>query len=204
MSELQKLFLQHVAQTSDAPPMLEIEDSRGIYLFDKNGKRYIDIIAGISVSSLGHKHPKVVEAVKKQVEKFMHTQVYGEFVMSPQVRLAKLLSDNLPEKLDSVYFVNSGSEAVEGAMKLAKRFTGRVEIIAAKEAYHGCTHGSASLMNPTIYTQAYFPQLPGIQHIEFNSEADLTTITERTACVIVEPIQGAAGVRVPTNDYLKN
>lgn len=203
MSQLQNLFLQHVAQTSDAPPMLQIEDSEGIYLYDKDGKQYIDLIAGISVSSLGHKHPRIVEAVQSQAGQYMHTQVYGEFVMSPQVRLAKLLSDNLPEKLDSVYFVNSGSEAVEGAMKLAKRFTGRVEIIAAKKAYHGCTHGSASLMNPTTYTQAYFPQLPGIRHIEFNVEADMEKITTQTACVIVEPIQGAAGVRLSENDYLK-
>ncbi len=203
MSQLQDLFLRHVAQTSDAPPMLEIEDSEGIYLYDKKGKRYIDLVSGIAVSSLGHKHPNVVAAVKNQVDKYMHTQVYGEFVMSPQVQLAKLLSDNLPEKLNSVYFVNSGSEAVEGAMKLAKRYTGRYEIIAAKNAYHGCTHGSASLMNPTIYTQAFFPQLPGIRHIEFNREQDLEKITGKTACVIVETVQGASGVRKPVDDYLK-
>lgn len=203
MTPLRQLFLRHVAQTSDDPLALEIDHAKGVYLFDKNGKSYLDLISGIGVSGLGHCHPKVVEAIQKQSEKYLHTLVYGEYVLAPQVQLAKLLTDNLPEKLDSVYYVNSGSEATEGAMKLAKRFTGRSEIIAAKNAYHGSTQGAASLMNPTTFTQSFYPLLPDIQHIEFNLDADLEKISKKTACVIVETIQGEWGVRKPENDYLK-
>ncbi len=198
-----QLFLQHLAQTSDAPLMLEIESAEGMYLRSPDGKEYLDLIAGIGVSCLGHRHPKVVAAAKDQLDRYLHTLVYGEFVLSPQVRLAKLLSDLLPDPLDSVYFVNSGSEATEGAMKLAKRHTGRPEIVACKQAYHGSTQGSASLMWPKDFTRPYHPLLPGIRHIEYNCEYCLQQITEKTACVIVETVQAEWGVRKPWNDYLK-
>lgn len=203
MVSKRQLFLNHLAQTTDAPLMLEVERGDGIYLFDPEGKKYIDLISGIGVSSLGHLHPEVVEAVQKQSQKYMHTLVYGEFVMSPQVELAALISENLPDSLETVYFVNSGSEATEGAMKLAKRFTGRPEIISARKAYHGSTQGAASLMYPTDFTQAFHPLLPGINHIEFNDENDLEKITSKTACVIVETVQAECGIQTPKNDYLK-
>jgi acetylornithine/succinyldiaminopimelate/putrescine aminotransferase len=183
--------------------MLEIARAEGVYLYDPKGKAYLDLISGIGVSALGHGHPAVVEAVKRQAEQYMHTLVYGEFVLSPQVELAQLLANQLPNSLNSVYFVNSGSEATEGAMKLAKRFSGRYEIIAAKKAYHGSTQGAASLMNPTEFTQAFHPLLPGINHIEFNCETCLQKINEKTAAVIVETVQGEWGVRPPVDDYLK-
>ncbi len=203
MSTLRQRFLQHIAQTSDIPMMLEIERAEGSFLFDRSGKKYLDLIAGISVSVLGHRHPAVVEAVKTQADHYLHTLVYGEYVLSPQVQLAELLARHLPAPLDSVYFVNSGSEATEGAMKLAKRFTGRAEIIACREAYHGSTQGAASLMSPKFFTQAFHPLLPGIRHIDFNSENDLEKITCHTACVILETVQAEAGVRLPQHDFLK-
>lgn len=200
---VRQLFLRHVAQTSDAPLMLEIDRAEGVYLYDIDGKAYLDLISGIGVSALGHGHPNVVEAVKQQAEQYMHTLVYGEFVLSPQVELAQLLANQLPDSLDSIYLVNSGSEATEGAMKLAKRFSGRYEIIAAKKAYHGSTQGAASLMNPTEFTQAFHPLLPGVKHIEFNCETCLEKISDKTAAVIVETVQGEWGVRPPINDYLR-
>jgi acetylornithine/succinyldiaminopimelate/putrescine aminotransferase len=203
MPTLRQQFLQHVAQTSDIPMLLEIERAAGSFLYERTGKRYLDLIAGISVSVLGHGHPAVVEAVKQQAERYMHTLVYGEYVLSPQVELAALLASLLPDSLNAVYFTNSGSEATEGAMKLAKRYTGRAEIIACREAYHGSTQGAASLMWPTTFTQAYHPLLPGIRHIGFNCEEDLERITIATACVIVETVQAEAGVRLPQDDYLK-
>ncbi len=203
MPSQRQQFLQHVAQTSDIPMLLEIERAEGTFLFDKAGKRYLDLIAGISVSVLGHRHPDVVEAVKSQADRYLHTLVYGEYVLSPQVELASLLAANLPPQLSCVYFTNSGSEATEGAMKLAKRYTGRPEIIACREAYHGSTQGAASLMSPSFFTQGYHPLLPGIRHINFNWEADLEKIGPQTACVIIEPVQAEAGVRLPQNDYLK-
>jgi len=203
MASLRQLFLQHVAQTSPFPMSLEIERAEGMYLYGTAGKSYLDLIAGIGVSCLGHRHPNVTEAVKNQLDKYLHTLVYGEFVLAPQVQLAELLAKNLPEPLDSVYFVNSGSEATEGAMKLAKRYTGRAEIIAAKLAYHGSTQGSASLMSPTTFTQAYYPLLPGIRHIDFNCELCLKRITQKTAAVIVETVQAEWGVRRPWNGFLR-
>ncbi|MBK6947236.1 MAG: aspartate aminotransferase family protein [Haliscomenobacter sp.] len=201
--QLRQLFLQHVAQTSPFPLLMEIERAEGVWLYDREGKAIMDLISGISVSSLGHRHPKVVEAVKAQVDKYMHTLVYGEFVLEPQVQLATLLAQQLPNPLNRVYFVNSGSEATEGAMKLAKRFTGRAEIISCKYAYHGSTQGAASLMWPTDFTQAFHPLLPGIRHIEFNCLADLDRISEKTAAVIVETVQGEWGVRKPEAGYLQ-
>lgn len=203
MSQLRPLFLRHVAQTSDIPILLEIERAEGSFLYDTSGKPYLDLIAGISVSVLGHRHPVVVDAVKEQADKYLHTLVYGEYILSPQVQLAKMLADHLPPSLDSVYFVNSGSEATEGAMKLAKRYTRRAEIIACREAYHGSTQGAASLMSPKFFTRAFHPLLPGIRHIDFNCESDLEKITAKTACVILETVQAEAGVRLPKGDFLK-
>ncbi len=199
-----QLFLQHLAQTSDAPLALEIERAEGMYLYDVQGKSYLDLIAGIGVSSLGHRHPNVIEAVKNQLDKYLHTMVYGEFILTPQVQLAQLLSAHLPAPLDSVYLVNSGTEATEGAMKLAKRYTNRPEIIACRKSYHGSTQGAASLMSPKDFTQAYHPLLPGIRHIEYNCDWCLQQITERTAAVIVETVQAEWGIRVPHPSYLKN
>lgn len=204
MPTKRQIFLQHIAQTSDAPLMLEIERGEGVFLFDPSNKKYLDLISGISVSSLGHCHPKVVEAVKSQAEKYLHTMVYGEYLLSPQTKLAKLLTEQLPTQLNTVYFVNSGSEATEGAMKLAKRYTNRPEIISCYDAYHGSTQGSASLMSDSFFTQPFHPLLPGIRHIHFNNVDDLKKINTQTACVIVETVKAESGVTVPINNYLKH
>jgi len=198
-----QLFLQHVAQTTRMPLMLEIERAEGIYVYTTDGKRYMDLNSGICVSSLGHCHPAVVRAVQGQSAQYMHTMVYGEHVQTPQVALAKLLTDNLPAALNSVYLVNSGSEAVEGAIKLAKRHTGRYEIVAARNAYHGSTQGAESLRSDSALTSAYRPLVPGIRHINYNILDDLQTITQKTAAVILEPVQAEAGVILPDTGYLK-
>ncbi|KAA3633309.1 MAG: aspartate aminotransferase family protein [Bacteroidetes bacterium] len=203
MASLRQLFLQHIAPTSPFSLKLEIERSEGMYLYSPSGQRWMDLISGMGVSNLGHCHPKVVEAIKSQTEKYLHTMVYGEHIQAPQVHLAKLLCDHLPNNLNSVYFVNSGSEAVEGAMKLAKKVTGKMEIISAKYAYHGSSHGSASLMWPTDLTQSYHPLVPGVSHITYNDKKDLEKITEKTAGVIVETVQSESGVNPPKNDYLR-
>lgn len=195
MPTLRQLFLAHVAQTSDFPMGLEIARGKGMFLYDKDDKPYMDMIAGIGVSSLGHCPPRVVEAVKNQAEQYLHTMVYGEFILTPQVKLAQLLANHLPDTLDSVYFVNSGTEAVEGAMKLAKRYTGRYEIIAAKYAYHGSSQGAASLMFPDDFNEPYRPLLPGIKHIDFNEDDAIPQITNQTAAVIIETVQGEWGLR---------
>ena len=187
------LFLKHLAQTSPAPLGLEIKSASGCWLIDKKDKRYLDLIAGIGPSVVGHRHPYVQDAVQKQLDTYWHTLVYGEYVLAPQVKLAKLLADNLPG-LDSVYFVNSGAEATEGAMKLAKRVTGRANFVACTNAYHGSTQGAASLMSPDTFTRVYHPLLPGVRHIGFNEEKDLNKIDERVAAVITEVVQGEAGV----------
>ncbi len=197
-----ELFLRHVAQTSPFPLALEIERAEGVYLYDRAGKAYLDLIAGIGPSVLGHRFPAVQAAVEAQLNRYWHTLVYGEYVLAPQVELAALLTENLPG-LDSVYFVNSGAEATEGAMKLAKRTTGRYEFVACRKAYHGSTQGAASLMSPTDFTQAFRPLLPGIRHIHFNNFEDLSRISERTAAVIVETVQGEAGVILPDPAWLK-
>jgi acetylornithine/succinyldiaminopimelate/putrescine aminotransferase len=202
MLSQRQLFLNHVAQTSETPLALEIEKAEGVYLFDTSGKKYIDLIAGISVSNVGHRHPNVVAAIKSQLDKYMHLMVYGEYIQSPQVNLAKALSDVLPENLSAVYFVNSGSEAIEGAMKLAKRYTGRSEIISFKNAYHGSTHGSLSIMGSEEFKNAYRPLLPDTRQIEYNNLDQLKEITSKTACVVVETIQGEAGAIVPQNNFL--
>jgi acetylornithine/succinyldiaminopimelate/putrescine aminotransferase len=198
-----QLFLMHQAQTSLFPLMLEIERAEGVYLFDVNGKQYLDLISGISVSSLGHGNEHVKNAIKQQLDKYMHLMVYGEFIQSPQVKLAKKLTDLLPPNLNSVYLVNSGSEATDGALKLAKRVTGRTEIIACKNAYHGSGHAALSLNSHEYFKNAFRPLLPDINFIEFNNENSLEKISNKTACVIVETIQGEAGYLPPQNDFLK-
>lgn len=197
-----QLFLAHVAQTSPSPLLLEAEHARGCMLYTNDGKQYLDLISGISVSNLGHGHPKVIAAVKDQVDKYMHLMVYGELVQTPQVKLSQLLTSLLPPALSSVYFTNSGSEAVEGAMKLAKRYTGRSEIIAFEKAYHGSTQGSLSLMGDEFFKQSFRPLLPGIKHLPFNDLLYLEEITTKTACVIIEPIQGEAGCRPFSQEFM--
>lgn len=198
-----QLFLQHVAQTSDAPLALEIVKAAGMYMWDADGKQYLDMIAGISVCNIGHCHPAVVKAIQEQAQTYMHLLVYGEFVQSPQVAYAKYLTDHLPASLNSVYFTNSGSEATEGAMKLAKRHTGRTEIIAFKNSYHGSTQGSLSIIGDEYWRNAYRPLLPDVQHLSHNSMEMIDSITERTACVIAETIQAEAGVLAPDVTWLQ-
>ncbi len=198
-----QLFLSNQAQTSNFPLMLEIERAEGVYLYDTNNKPYLDLISGISVSSLGHGNEAVKNAIKKQVDTHMHLLVYGELIQQPQVHLAKRLSDLLPQNLSSIYFVNSGAEATDGGMKLAKRYTGRSQVIACKKGYHGSTHAALSLNSDEYYKQAYRPLLPDIDFIEFNKEETLSKITDRTACVFAETIQGEAGCITPENNFLQ-
>jgi len=202
MNERQ-LFFQHIGQTSHSPMALEIEKAEGIYLYDTTGKSYIDLISGVSVSNIGHRNPKVVEAIKQQLDKYMHLMVYGEYIQSPQVQLAKLLTEQLPENLNSVYLVNSGSEANEGALKLAKRYTRRTEIVSFNKAYHGSTHGALSVMGEEDFKNSFRPLLPDVRFLNFNSEPDLEQITSKTACVIIEPIQAEAGIIMPENNFLR-
>jgi len=197
-----QLFLNNLAQTSDSPLALEIEKADGVYLYDSSGKKYMDLISGISVSNTGHRHQAIVKAIKDQADKYLHLMVYGEYIQSPQVKLAAALAGLLPAKLNNCYFVNSGSEAVEGALKLAKRFTGRKNIVAFNHAYHGSSHGALSVIGDERYRIPFGPLLPGIDHIEFNSVEELKHITSETACVIVEPIQGEAGIIVGTSAFL--
>jgi len=197
-----QLFLSNLAQTSPIPLGLEIEKAEGCYLYDKDGKKYLDLISGISVSNIGHRHPKVVHAIKDQADKYLHLMVYGEYVQSPQVQYARLLTDHLPESLNCVYFTNSGTEATEGAMKLAKRATGRSEIIGCINSYHGSTQGALSIAGDEWFKNAFRPLIPGTRQIRYNNFEDINLITEQTAAVFVEPIQGEAGALVPDNGYL--
>jgi acetylornithine/N-succinyldiaminopimelate aminotransferase len=203
MLTLRQLFLANNAQTTNFPLLLEFERAEGIYMYDSEGKPYIDLISGIGVSNLGHSNPYVINAIKDQLDKYMHLMVYGEYVQSPQVRFAEKLVSILPDNLQSVYFTNSGAEAVEGALKLAKRFTGRADIIACHNSYHGSTHGALSVMGNEEFKQAYRPLLPGVKFIGFNNIADLKLINEQTACVIIETVQGEAGIRVPDISYMQ-
>ncbi|WP_316756783.1 aspartate aminotransferase family protein [Pedobacter aquatilis] len=198
-----QLFLQHNAQTSPEPLMLEFVKAKGIYIYDAAGKKHIDLIAGIGVSNVGHCHPAVVKAIQEQAETYMHLMVYGEYVQTPQVNFAKALADILPKNLNCTYFLNSGTEAVEGAMKLAKRYTGRKGFIACKNAYHGSTQGAESLMESDFYSSGYGPFLPNVSFIQHNNIDDLDKITEEIAAVFIEPIQGEAGIRVADLEYMQ-
>ncbi len=198
-----QLFLDHVAQTSDFPLMLEIEKAEGVYLYSVDGKEYIDLISGIGVSNVGHRHPKVIQAIQKQLDHYLHLMVYGEFIQSPQIKLAKALTDTLPENLNQVYFLNSGSEAIEGALKLAKRYTGRTEIISCYNAYHGSSHGALSATGNESFKNAFRPLLPGFNNIHYGSYSDLEKITPKTAAVIIETIQGEAGIRISCSNYFQ-
>ena len=202
MPSLKKLFYAHVAQTSDYPLAIEVASAFESTIYGTDGKAYIDFDSGISVSSLGHRHPDVVRAITDQTDRYMHTMVYGEHIQSPQVQYAALLAETLDNGLDTVYFVNSGSEAVEVAIKLARKATGRTEIISACNAYHGSTIGAESLRSDIDFTQYYMPVVPGIKHIHFNDYADVAHITKDTAAVIVEPIQAEAGIILPSENYL--
>jgi acetylornithine/N-succinyldiaminopimelate aminotransferase len=198
-----ELFLKHVAQTSSSPLALQIAKAEGTKLFATDGKQYLDLIGGISVCNIGHRHPKVVEAIKKQADEYLHVLVYGEFIQSPQVQYASMLAANLPSTLNSVYFTNSGAEAVEGAMKLAKRITGRTQIIAFKNSYHGSTQGALSIIGDEYWRNAFRPLLPDILHLDYNSFDSLESITEKTACIIAETIQAEKGVYAPTKEWMQ-
>lgn len=195
--------MQHQAQTSDFPLMIEVEKAEGVYMYGSEGHRYIDLISGIGVSNVGHRHPKVLRAIHDQLDRYMHLMVYGEFVQAPQVQLAHALSGTLPDRLNNTYLLNSGAEAVEGALKLAKRYTGRTELISCYNAYHGSTQGALSMNGSESFKNAFRPLLPDVRHIHYNNIADLEQITKRTAAVLIETVQGEAGVRVPDQDYLK-
>jgi acetylornithine/N-succinyldiaminopimelate aminotransferase len=197
-----RLFFQHIAQTSASPLAIHIKKSKGSRITDHYGKEYLDLIAGISVCNIGHRHPAVVKAIKKQVDEYLHVLVYGEMIETPQVQYAKLICENLPSSLDCVYFTNSGAEAVEGAMKLAKRSTNRSEIICFNKSYHGSTQGALSIMGDEYWRNSFRPLLPGIVHTDYDSPKALDLISERTACVILETVQAERGVFVPSPNWL--
>tara|TARA_B100000900_G_scaffold409637_1_gene425926 strand:- start:1499 stop:2680 length:1182 start_codon:yes stop_codon:yes gene_type:complete len=198
-----ELFLKHQAQITPHPKALEVKEAKGMYIIDIHGNKYMDLVAGVSANTLGHSHPTLVAAVKTQVEQYMHVMVYGEYVQSPQNQLAKLLADNLPASLNCTYLVNSGCESIEGAMKLAKRLTGRTEFLSCKNSYHGSSQGALSLMGTEVYKAKYRPLLPHCHQIEYNSEKSLQNITKNTAAVVVEPVQGATGFITPRNNWLQ-
>lgn len=198
-----ELFFQHLGQTSPAPLALEIERAEGVYLYDTKGKKLLDAIGGISVCNTGHRHPDVLQAIRNQTERYLHVLVYGEFIQSPQVEYAHLLAQHLPKNLQSIFFTNSGTEATEGAMKLAKRVTGRTEIVGFINSYHGSTQGALSLMGDEYWRNAFRPLLPGISHLRFDKTEDLERITEKTACVVAETIQAENGVKKPSQDWMQ-
>lgn len=203
MGRLSNLFLDHVGQTIDTPLGIEVCRAEGIYLYSPEGKQYIDLISGVTVSNCGHNNKAIVDAVCAQAKDYMHLMVYGEVIQSPQVNYAVKLSEQLPDGLNSVYFVNSGSEAIEGSLKLAKRYTGRTELISFENAYHGSTHAALSMMGGEEFRNSFRPLLPDTRRIRFNCEEDLQNITERTAAVLVEPVQGEAGVLSPKDGFLQ-
>lgn len=203
MSSLRQLFLSHVGKTSELPLMLEISHAEGMYIYDTQGKAYMDLNSGIAVSALGHRHPQVIEAIKKQCDLHLHTMVYGEHIQAPQVKYAALLTKLLDSHLNAVYYVMTGTETVELAMKLARKHTGRYELISCSGAYHGSTMGSEALRSDYGFSRSFFPGIPGVNHIDFNQEDQLEKITEKTAGIILEPVQAEGGVIPPTNDYLK-
>jgi len=197
-----QLFLRHQAQTSDFPLLLEIEWAEGVYMYAPDGRRYLDLISGIGVSNVGHRHPRVIEAIQAQLDKYLHLMVYGELVQAPPALLAQALHETLPAHLDSVYFTNSGTEAIEGALKLAKRHTGRTGFLSCLNAYHGSTHGALSITGSESFKNSFRPLLPDVRHFRYNHLEDLDLIDEHTAAVIIETVQGEAGVRVPEPGYL--
>lgn len=198
-----ELFFRYLGLPSHRPIGLEIDHAEGIYIYDTSGKKYFDLVSGISVSNIGHRHSAVLKAIDDQLKKYLHLNVYGEFIQSPQVKFAQKLVSLLPESLDSVYFVNSGSEAIEGAMKLAKRFTGRTEVIAFHDAYHGSTQGALSILGNETLKSAFRPLIPDIRFLEFNNIKDLENITKKTACVVAETIQAEAGIILPDPGFLE-
>ncbi|MDA8901530.1 MAG: aspartate aminotransferase family protein [Flavobacteriales bacterium] len=198
-----EIFHTLQAQTTPFPIGLEISRAEGLFIYDKAGKAYYDLVSGLAVTNIGHRHPKVIEAIKKQLDIHLHVMPYGEFIQTPQLELAKKLNEILPANLTTSYFVNSGAEAVEGALKLAKRYTGRQEIIACHKSYHGSTHGALSVSGNPVKQSAFKPLLPDVHFIEFNDLAELNKITTKTACVIIETVQGDAGVRIPDLCYLQ-
>lgn len=197
-----QLFLRHQAQTSDFPLLLEIERAEGVYMYDAHNQPYLDLISGIGVSNVGHRHPRVLQAIQNQLDKYLHLMVYGELVQAPPARLAQALTATLPAHLDNVYFTNSGTEAVEGALKLAKRHTGRTKLLSCYNAYHGSTHGALSITGSEGFKNAFRPLLPDVQHLRHNHFEDLQLIDEHTAAVVMEVVQGEAGVRLPAPGYL--
>ena len=198
-----EVFLNNLAQTSPHPLLIPIEKAEGVYLYSPGGKKYIDLISGITVSNSGHRHPRVVKAIKDQLDKPLHVMAYGEYIQSTPNLLAEKLTKLLPENLNCSYFVNSGTEANEGALKLAKRFTGRTEIVSFHKSYHGSTHGSLSVSGNEVKKNAFRPLLPEVKFIEFNNPDDIEQVTENTACVIMETVQGDAGVRIPSREYMR-
>ena len=198
-----EVFLNNLAQTSPHPLLIPIEKAEGVYLYSPGGKKYIDLISGITVSNIGHRHPRVVKAIKDQLDKHLHVMAYGEYIQSTPNLLAEKLTKLLPENLNCSYFVNSGTEANEGALKLAKRFTGRTEIVSFHKSYHGSTHGSLSVSGNELKKNAFRPLLPEVKFIEFNNPDDIEQVTENTACVIMETVQGDAGVRIPSREYMR-
>jgi len=198
-----QIFLNNIGQTSPAPLMLEVVRAEGVYMYGPAGEKYLDLISGVSVSNTGHRHPYVVEAIKNQVDSYLHLMVYGEMIQSPQVQFARLLASLLPKGLDNCYFVNSGSEAIEGALKLAKRYTGRSRIISFKNSYHGSTHGALSIQGSELYKNSFRPLLPDTFQIGFNDFEAVNMIDRNTACVIAEPVQAEAGVIWPANGFLE-
>jgi acetylornithine/succinyldiaminopimelate/putrescine aminotransferase len=197
-----QLFLRHQAQTSEFPLLLEIERAEGVYMYTPDGRAVLDLISGIGVSNVGHRHPRVLQAIQEQLDKYLHLMVYGELVQAPPARLAHALAATLPAPLDTVYFTNSGAEAIEGALKLAKRHTGRTGLVSALNSYHGSTHGALSITGSEGFKNSYRPLLPDVAHLRYNELADLSLITEHTAAVILETVQGEAGVRLPLPSYL--
>ena len=199
-----ELFFRYLGLPSPQPLGLEIDHAEGIYIYDASGKKYLDLVSGISVNNLGHRHPAVIRAIEDQLKKYLHLNVYGEFIQSPQVKLAQKLVSVLPDNLDSVFLVNSGSEAIEGAMKLAKRYTGRTEVVAFHNAYHGSTQGALSILGNEILKNAFRPLIPDIRFLEFNNFRDLEKISEKTACVVSETIQAEAGIILPEQGFLES
>ena len=200
---VRQLFLRHQAQTSDFPLLLEIERAEGVFMYTPEGRAVLDLIAGIGVSNVGHRHPRVLAAIREQLDKYLHLMVYGELVQAVPARLAQAMHQTLPARLDSVFFTNSGTEAIEGALKLAKRHTGRGELISFLDAYHGSTHGALSITGSEDFKNSYRPLLPDVRHLRRDHYADLALITERTAAVVIETVAGEAGVRVSKVAYLQ-